>query len=87
MAQREPVVTPTEEDVRSARRKRTELRRLLSQLENRSEPITPLERERLIRLAQGSFADVPTSSFEFIRRKHRELDEEEAQLRGESNPL
>jgi hypothetical protein len=86
MAQREPVVAPTDEVAKSARRKRAELRRFLSQLENRSQPATLLERERLLRLAQDAFADVPTSSYEFIRRKHRELDEEEAQLRGEPNP-
>ena len=86
MAQREPIAPPTDEDVRMAPRKRAELRRLLSEFENRPRPLTLSDRARLIEVARGAFADVPTSSFEFIRRKHRELDAEEAQFRGESSP-
>lgn len=84
MAQREPVIDPTDDDLRSAPRKRAELQRLLDELENRTEPMTLVDRARLIQVAKGAFADVPTSSAEFIRRKHRELDAEEALLRGES---
>jgi hypothetical protein len=86
MAQREPIPEPTEDVVRIARQKRDELRRLLSELENRSEPMSEIERQQFANLAMGSFADIPTSSYEFIRRKHRELDAEESQRRNESAP-
>ncbi|HEY7030018.1 MAG TPA: hypothetical protein VH482_01760 [Thermomicrobiales bacterium] len=83
MAQREPVVPQAENGHGPAREQRAELRRLLGEFEDRAEPMTSVERERLIRAVWDAFADVPTSSFEFIRRKHREIDEEERRLGGE----
>jgi hypothetical protein len=65
------------------RAQRAELKRLVGELEGRLEPMTAIEREQLARTAWGAFADVPTSSVEFKRRKHRDHDEEEAR-RGDA---
>jgi hypothetical protein len=86
VAQREPADPQPENGHGSERMQRAELRRLLDDFENRSEPLTALDRERLVRTAWDAFADVPTSSFEFIRRKHRELDQEEGRLGDETAP-
>jgi hypothetical protein len=86
VAQREPMIPQPENGRESTRTQRDELRRLLDELDDRPGPLTAIEREQLVRTARRAFADIPTSSYEFIRRKHRELDQEDGRRGEESGP-
>jgi hypothetical protein len=84
MVQSVQQVKRVEEDQRTPAERREELRQFLDMLDAEGRSATPEEREFLIRTARGSFADILTSSEDFMRRKQIEIDMEDARYRQQS---
>jgi hypothetical protein len=77
-------VRRVEEDHRTPAEKREAIRRFLDMLDAEGRPPTAEEREFLVRTASGSFADILTSSEDFMRRKQMEIELEDAPYRRSS---
>jgi hypothetical protein len=73
--------TSVDQDHRTPAERRAALRAFLDKLDAEGRAATAAEREFLIQIARGSFADILTSSEDFMRRKQREIELEDAGYR------